>query len=88
MINLSDLVLDVAPLSMIHPPAQKKATPSVSKNVKTSGKSSTFEPTIPSGDKTVVEEGYRSKGYEMRNPTKHTGVIENQIGVERITIDK
>ncbi|XP_050895602.1 uncharacterized protein LOC127102246 [Lathyrus oleraceus] len=88
MINLSDLVLDVAPLSMIHPSTQKKATPSISKNVKTSGKSSIFEPTILSGDKTVVEEGSRSKVYEMRNPTKHTGVIENQTGVERITIDK
>ncbi|KAI5443962.1 hypothetical protein KIW84_012551 [Lathyrus oleraceus] len=37
MINLSDLVLDVSLLSMIHPLTQNKAKPSVSKNVKTSG---------------------------------------------------
>ncbi|KAI5385530.1 hypothetical protein KIW84_072217 [Lathyrus oleraceus] len=37
IINLVDLVFDVSPLSMVHPPSQKKATPSVSKNFKTSG---------------------------------------------------
>ncbi|XP_050895506.1 uncharacterized protein LOC127102140 [Lathyrus oleraceus] len=76
MINLSDLVLDVAPLSTIHPPSQKKATPSA------------FEPIIPSKDKTVVEEGSRFKGSEMRNPTKRTGVTENQTEAGRIAIDK
>ncbi|XP_050896528.1 uncharacterized protein LOC127103303 [Lathyrus oleraceus] len=88
MINLSDLVLDVAPLSMIHPPTWKKATPSVSKNFKTSGKSPVSEPRIPSEDKTVVEEGSRSRGYEMGNPIKHAGVTENQTEAKRIAIDK
>ncbi|XP_050920438.1 uncharacterized protein LOC127138075 [Lathyrus oleraceus] len=88
MINLSDLVLDVAPLSTIHPPPQKKATPSVSKNVKTSSKSFISEPTIPSEDKTVVEEGFRSKGSKMRNPIMHTGDTENQTEAERSVVDK
>lgn len=88
MINMSDILLDLAPLSMIHPFTKKKAEPSVSKNVKTSGKSFVSEPTIPSKDKTVVEEGSRSKGYEMRNHTKHTGVTKNQTEVERISINK
>ncbi|XP_050890348.1 uncharacterized protein LOC127095744 [Lathyrus oleraceus] len=39
MINLAYLVLDVSPLSTVHPPPQKKATPSVSKIVKTSEES-------------------------------------------------
>lgn len=77
MINLYDLVLDVSPLSMIHPSTKKKATPSVSKYVKTSGKSSTSEPTIPTEDKIVVEEGSRSKESKMRNLIKHIGVTEN-----------
>lgn len=88
MINLYDLVSNVAPLSMIPTPTQKKAKPYVSKNVKTSSKSPVSEPTIPSEDKIVVEEGSRYKGFEMRNPTKHTGVTENQTEAERITIDK
>ncbi|XP_050895148.1 uncharacterized protein LOC127101744 [Lathyrus oleraceus] len=85
MINLAYLVLDVASLSTIHPPPQKKATPSMSKNFKTYGKSS--EPIIPSEDKTTVEEGSRSKGFEMRNLTMHAGGTENQMEVERSSID-
>lgn len=61
MINLSDLVSDDVPLSMIPAPTQKKAKPFVSKNVKTYGKSSVSESTIPSEAKTVVEEGFMSK---------------------------
>ncbi|KAI5404133.1 hypothetical protein KIW84_051322 [Lathyrus oleraceus] len=45
MINLSYLVLDVSPLSTVHPPPLKKATPYVAKNVKTLSKSS--EPILP-----------------------------------------
>lgn len=86
MINLEDLVLDVAPLSTIHPPPQKKATLSVSKNVKTSGKS--FEPIIPSKDKTVVEEESRSKGSEIRKPTMHADGLKNPMEAERSAIDK
>ncbi|KAI5448534.1 hypothetical protein KIW84_015810 [Lathyrus oleraceus] len=88
MINMFDLILDVAPLSMIHPLTQKKAMPYVSKNVKTSGKSSVSEPTIPSEDKIIVEEGSRSKGYDMKSPTRRTGFIENKTKAERIAIDK
>lgn len=88
IINLSDIVLDVAPLSNIPTPTQKKAEPFVSKNVKTSGRSFVFEPTIPSEDKTVIEQGSRSKGYEMRNPAKHTDATENQTEAERIVIFK
>ncbi|KAI5447885.1 hypothetical protein KIW84_015364 [Lathyrus oleraceus] len=87
-INLSDLVLDFAPLSKIHPPPQKKTTPFISKNVKASGKSSVSKPTIPSEDKTVVEKGSRSKGSEMRNPIKHTGSAENQTEEKRSAINK
>ncbi|KAI5418664.1 hypothetical protein KIW84_043042 [Lathyrus oleraceus] len=58
MINLSDLVSDDAPLSMIPAPTQKKAKPFVSKNVKTSGKSSVSESTIPSEAKTVEVDSY------------------------------
>ncbi|XP_050897266.1 uncharacterized protein LOC127104096 [Lathyrus oleraceus] len=86
MINLVDLVLDVAHLSIIHPPPQKKHTPSVSKSVKTSGKSS--EPIIPSKDKTVVEEESRSKGSEMRKPTMHADDTKNPTEAERSSIDK
>ncbi|XP_050918845.1 uncharacterized protein LOC127136310 [Lathyrus oleraceus] len=86
IINLVDLVMDIAPLSMIHPPPQKKVMPYVSKNVKTSGKSS--KPIIPSEDKTIVEEGSRSKGSEMRNLTMHAGGTENQTEAERSAIDK
>ncbi|XP_050897098.1 uncharacterized protein LOC127103905 [Lathyrus oleraceus] len=86
MINLPDIVLDVAPLSMISAPTQKKAMPSVSKNVKTSGKSSVSEPTIPSEDKTVVEKGSRSRGYEMRNSTKNIGVTDNQTEAKRFPL--
>ncbi|XP_050909942.1 uncharacterized protein LOC127123804 [Lathyrus oleraceus] len=75
-------------LSAINISKIKKAKPSISKNVKTYGKSSISEPTIPSEDKTFIEEGSRSKGSEMRNPTKHTSVTENQSEVERIAIDK
>lgn len=56
-------------MSAVHPPPQKKATPSVSKIVKTSGKFS--EPIIPSKDKNVVEEESRFKGSELRNPSMH-----------------
>lgn len=86
IINLDDMVLDVAPLSTIHPPPHKKATPSVSKNVKTTGNSS--EPIIPNEDKTIVEEGSRSKGFEIRNPFMHAGGTENQTEEERSSIDK
>lgn len=86
IINLNDLVLDVSLLSTIHPPPQNKVMPSVSKNVKTSGKSS--EPIIPSDDKTVVEEGSRSKRSEMRNPIMHVGGTENQAEAEMSAIDK
>ncbi|XP_050919322.1 uncharacterized protein LOC127136851 [Lathyrus oleraceus] len=65
---------------------RKKVTPSVSKNVKTSDKSS--EPIIPSKDKTVVEEESRSKGSEMRNPTMHADDTENPTKEERSAIDK
>lgn len=86
MINMVDLVLDVVPLSTIHPPPQKKATPFMSENVKTSGKSS--EPIILSKYKTAVEEGSRSKGSEMRNPTMHAGDTKNPVEAERSAIDK
>ncbi|XP_050875378.1 uncharacterized protein LOC127079004 [Lathyrus oleraceus] len=85
---MDDLVLDVSPLSTIHPPSQKKATPYVSKNVETSSKSSVSKPIIPNEDKTVVEEGSRSKGSEMKNPTMHVGGTENQMEAERSSIDK
>ncbi|XP_050878028.1 uncharacterized protein LOC127081846 [Lathyrus oleraceus] len=88
MINLDDMVLDVAPLSTIHPPPQKKVTPSVLNNVKTSGKSSVSEPINPSEDKKIIEEGSRSKGSEMRNPTMYAGGTGNQTEAERSAIDK
>ncbi|XP_050875114.1 uncharacterized protein LOC127078725 [Lathyrus oleraceus] len=74
MINLEDLVLDVSLLSTVHPPQKKKVTPSMSKNVKTYGKSS--EPIIPIKDKTVVEEESRSKGSEIRNPNVQTSLAK------------
>ncbi|XP_050895718.1 uncharacterized protein LOC127102390 [Lathyrus oleraceus] len=86
MINLEELVLNVSHLSMVHPPPQKKATPYVSKNVKTSGKSS--EPIILSKDKNVIEEESRSKGSELRNPSMHVDDTENPTEVERSAIDK
>lgn len=86
MINLADLVLDVAPLSTVHPPPQKKATPHVSKNAKTSGKPS--EPIIPSKDKTVVEEESRSKGCEIKKTSMYADDTENPTEVERSVIDK
>ncbi|XP_050890037.1 uncharacterized protein LOC127095377 [Lathyrus oleraceus] len=86
MINLEDVVLDVAPLSIIHPSSQKKATPFVCKNVKTYGKS--FEPIIPSKDKTVVEEESRSKGSEMRNPIMNVDGTENPTEAGRRAVDK
>ncbi|KAI5444850.1 hypothetical protein KIW84_013216 [Lathyrus oleraceus] len=88
IINLSDLVLDVALLSMIHPSPQNKATPYVSKNVNTSGKSFVSEPIIPGEDKTIVEERSRSKGFEIRNCTLHTGGTEDQTEAERSVVDK
>ena len=59
MINLEDLILDVAHMSTVHPPPQKKATSSVSKVAKTSGKSSKL--IIPSKDKINAEEESRLK---------------------------
>lgn len=75
MIKMVDLVLDVSPLSMIHPQKKKKATPSGSKNFKTSRKSS--KPIILIKGKNVVEEESRSKGSEIRNPSMHAYGIEN-----------
>lgn len=79
-------MVDVAPLSTIHPPPQKKVTPYESKNIKTSGKSS--EPIIPSKDKTVVEKESRSKGSEMRNLILHADDTENPTEAEKSAIDK
>lgn len=86
MINLADLVLDVSPLSTVHPPPQKKATSSVSKIVKTSGKSS--EPIIPSKDENIVEEESRIKGPELRNPSMHADGSENPMETERSATGK
>ncbi|XP_050892881.1 uncharacterized protein LOC127098348 [Lathyrus oleraceus] len=86
IINMANLVLDVAPLSMVHPPPQKKATPSVSKIVKTSCKSS--EPIIRSKDKNVVEEESRFQGSDLRNPSMHDDDSENPMEVERSATDK
>ncbi|XP_050915660.1 uncharacterized protein LOC127130736 [Lathyrus oleraceus] len=86
MINLADLVLNVAPLSMVHPPPQKKVIPYVSKNVKNSSKSS--EPIIPHKYNNVVEEESRYKGYEIRNSSMHDDDTENPTEAERNENDK
>lgn len=86
MINLANLILDVSPLSMVHPPPQKKATPSVSKVVKTSGKSS--EPIIPSKDKNTTKEEYGLKGFELRNLNMHANDSVNPNAAERSATDK
>ncbi|XP_050889836.1 uncharacterized protein LOC127095148 [Lathyrus oleraceus] len=66
---------------MVHPPPHKKATPSVSKHVKTYGKSS--EPIIPNKDKNTIEEESRSKWSEKRNPSMHADDTENPTDAER-----
>ncbi|XP_050920385.1 uncharacterized protein LOC127138022 [Lathyrus oleraceus] len=86
MINLENLIFDVAPLSTVHPPPQKKVTPSGSKIIKTSGKSS--EPIIPGKDKNVVEEQSRFKGYDLRNPSMYVDGFKNPKEVERSATDK
>ncbi|KAI5443542.1 hypothetical protein KIW84_012259 [Lathyrus oleraceus] len=81
MINLADLILDVAHLSMVHPPPQKKATSSVYKVINTSSKSP--EPIIPSKDKNTTEEESRLKGSELRNPSMHVDNPVSTTIVER-----
>ncbi|XP_050890451.1 uncharacterized protein LOC127095863 [Lathyrus oleraceus] len=86
MSNLEDLILDVALVSKVCPPPQKKATPSVSKVIKTSSKSS--ELIIPSKDKNTAEEESRHKGYGLRNPSMHADDPINLTASERSEIDK
>ncbi|KAI5430947.1 hypothetical protein KIW84_035189 [Lathyrus oleraceus] len=86
MINPTDLVLDVSPLSTVNPPPQNKFMSYMAKNVKTLSKSS--EPILPSKDKTVVEEESRSKGSKIRKPSMHVDGTENPTKTKRSAIDK
>ncbi|XP_050875031.1 uncharacterized protein LOC127078633 [Lathyrus oleraceus] len=73
-------------MSKVHPPLQKTATPSVSKDVKTSGKSS--ELIIPNKDKNTAEEESRLKGSELINPSMHVDDPVNPMALERSETDK
>ncbi|XP_050914775.1 uncharacterized protein LOC127129673 [Lathyrus oleraceus] len=97
MINLDDLVLDVSPLSPIHPPPQKKATPFVSKNVKTTetspdnDSSEKVEESVPEhaalerrSKKKVDECIFEHAAHERRSKKK----ANHDVNVDELTSDK
>ena len=81
LINLSDLVLDIIPLSIIPASTQEEARPSASKDVRGSCKSS-----ISNTDKYMIDDDIENK-YEKKNLIGPVTVDENLSEDESGNID-